>query len=93
MGQHSKLCRFLAPLICSIALLPDAHAVVSEVHASQIDYADWLENRGYNPERDQIVDIHNWNRLELQGSWPATEYSYYEWLEVSDYYETEEDDE
>ena len=83
----------LATVLCTVALLPDAHATVSEWHANQIDYEDWLEERGYNPEREQIIAIDNWNKRELEGSWPETEYSYYEWLEVSEYYESGEDDE
>jgi len=81
----------LVTAICAVAMLPDARAAVSELHANQVDYEDWLENRGYNPERDQIIEIENWNQRELEGSWPEREYSYYEWLEVSEYYEQEKD--
>lgn len=83
----------LTAIVCVVALLTDARGTVSEWHANQIDYADWLESYGYNPEREQIIAIDNWNRRELEGSWPETEYSYYEWLEVSEYYEAEEDEE
>jgi hypothetical protein len=93
MGQHLRLRTLLATLICSVALLPDARAVISELHSSQIDYEDWLESYGYNPEREQIIAIDNWNRRELEGSWPETEYSYYEWLEIREYYEAGEDEE
>mgnify|MGYP001764610923 CR=1 FL=1 len=80
-------------LVCIVVLLPDARAAVSEFHYNQIDYHEWLESRGFNPEREQIIAIDIWNRRELKGSWPETEYSYYEWLEVSEYYEAGEDDE
>ena len=83
----------LAALVCSVTLLADARAAVSELHYNQIDYHEWLESRGYNPEREQIIAIDNWNHRELEGSWPESEYSYYEWLEVSEYYEAEEDEE
>ena len=92
MGRNLRLPILLVTLICAAAVLPDARAVVSELQANEVDYEDWLENRGYNPERDQIIAIENWNQRELEGSWPETEYSYYEWLEVSEYYEYEEDD-
>ena len=77
-------------LICTLVLSPHAQAAVSELHDDAIDYDDWLEQRGYNPERDTIVEIGNWNRRELEGHWPETEYTYYEWLEVSEYYEGDE---
>ena len=91
MGQHSRLRTFYATLICSVALLPDARAAISEFHSNQVDFEDWLESYGYNPEREEIIAIDNWNRREIEGSWPETEYSYYDWLEVSEYYEAEED--
>lgn len=93
MGQHPRVHSLLAAIVCIVALLPDARAAISELHASQVDFEDWLESYGYNPEREQIIAIDNWNRRELEGSWPETEYSYYEWLEVSEYYEAEEDEE
>jgi len=78
-------------LLCLLALLRDARAAVSETHDNLVDYDDWQEQRGYNPERDLIVEIGNWNRREIEGYWPETEYSFYEWLEVSDYYVDEDD--
>jgi len=93
MGQHLRLRTLLATLIYSVALLPPARAAVSEFHYKQIDAHEWLESYGYNYEREQIIAIDNWNRRELEGSWPETEYSYYEWLEVSEYYEAGEDEE
>jgi hypothetical protein len=93
MRQHSRVRTLLATMVCTVALLPGARAAVSEFHYDQIDYHEWLESRGYNSEREEIIAIDNWNRRELEGSWPETEYSYYEWLEVSEYYEAEEDDE
>ena len=93
MGRYPRLSTLLATVLCAAAVLSDARAGISEWHANQVDYEDWLEGRGYNPEREQIIAIDNWNKRELEGSWPETEYSYYEWLEVSEYYEFGEDDE
>lgn len=66
-----------------------ANAAVSIEHYDQLDYDDWQEQRGYNPELDLIVEIGDWNRRELEGHWPEVDYSYYEWDEDW-YYEDEE---
>jgi hypothetical protein len=86
----SKWPALAAILICAMGLASPARAAVSEAHDDALDYYDWLEQRGYNPERDTIVEIGNWNRRELEGHWPETEFTYYEWLEVSEYYEGDE---
>ena len=75
--------------ILSLLLSVSASAAVSIEHDNQIDYYDWQEQRGYNPERDEILDIGDWNLRELEDHWPEVDYSYYEW-DDDWYYEGEE---
>jgi hypothetical protein len=80
---------FFLGLGISLALIAlAAPAAVSIEHDDQLDWYDWQEQRGYNPERDEILDIGEWNRRELERHWPEVDYSYYEWDEDW-YYEDE----
>lgn len=66
-------------ILLSLLLGGAAHAEVSIEHYDQLDYYDWQEQRGYNFERDVILEIGEWNRRELEGHWPEVDYGYYEW--------------
>ena len=85
-NSHKPYIAFIA--LCLLGLT-SAQAGLSFEHYEQIDYYDWEEQRGYNPERDEILDIGDWNRRELEGHWPEIDYSYYEW-DGDWYYEDEE---
>jgi len=81
---------FFLGLGISLALIGmAAPAAVSIEHYDQLDWYEWQEQRGYNPDRDEILDIGDWNRRELEGHWPEVDYSYYEW-DDDWYYEDEE---
>jgi hypothetical protein len=71
--------RAISAVALFFALLLVANAAVSIEHYDQIDYYDWQEQRGYNPERDLIMEIGEWNRRELEGHWPEVDYTYWEW--------------
>ena len=85
-NSHTRHIAFVALWLLG---LTSAQAGLSFEHYDQIDYYDWEEQRGYNPERDEILDIGDWNRRELEGHWPEIDYSYYEW-DGDWYYEDEE---
>ena len=70
-----------AILLISIFFAVTASAGVSIEHDDQLDWYDWQEQRGYNPERDLILEIGEWNRRELEGHWPEVDYTYWEWDE------------
>lgn len=76
-------------VLLGLLLATTGNAAVSIEHYDQIDYYDWQEQRGYNPERDEILDIGEWNRRELERHWPEVDYSYHEW-DDDWYYEDEE---
>ena len=84
---------FFLGLVTGIAYLlfatPAAQAGLSAEHYERLDWYDWQEQRGYNAERDEIMDIGDWNRREIEGKWPEVDYSYYEW-DDDWYYEDEE---
>jgi hypothetical protein len=84
MMRLIKLTTLLVALIFSVS----ANAAVSIEHYDQLDWYDWQEQRGYNPDRDQILDIGDWNQREIEGHWPEIDYTYYEWDE--DWYYPEE---
>ena len=66
-------------LLISIFFAVTASAAVSIEHYDQLDWYDWQEQRGYNPERDTILEIGEWNIRELEGHWPEVDYTYWEW--------------
>jgi hypothetical protein len=73
-------------ILLQFVTLPSALAAISLEHYFALDYSDWQEQRGYNPERDEIIEIGEWNRQELEGHWPETDYDYHEW-DADWYYE------
>ena len=75
------LAGLLMATACNAAARPDWETGV-------IDYYDWEEQRGYNPERDRILEMGTWNRRELEGHWPESDYAYDEWED--DGYDEEE---
>jgi hypothetical protein len=77
MMRSIKLATLLAALLFSVS----ANAAVSIEHYDQLDWYDWQEQRGYNPERDTILEIGEWNIRELEGHWPEVDYTYWEWDE------------
>lgn len=76
-------------LVTGLLLSSSVSAGLSIEHYDRLDWYDWQEQRGYNPDRDEIMDIGDWNRAELEGHWPEIDYSYWEWDEDW-YYEDEE---
>ena len=76
MSPFRKLITLIAGLViastCSAVARPDWDNGL-------IDADDWLEQHSYDPELDAIIGIGVWNRRELEGHWPETEYSYWEW--------------
>jgi hypothetical protein len=86
VSKRTHMFRVIGSLIILLQFvtLPSALAAISLEHYELLDYYDWQEQRGYNPERDEIIEIGEWNRQELEGHWPETDYDYHEW--DSDWY-------
>jgi hypothetical protein len=90
--SHRMMCAIkLKMILAGLLLAFTTNAAVSIEHYDQLDYYDWQEQRGYNLERDLILEIGEWNRRELEGHWPEVDYTYWEW-DDDWYYEDEEEE-
>ena len=65
-----------------LTLLPNtSYAAISIEHYELIDYYDYIEHRGYNELRDEIIESGELESWWMEGELPYLDDGYWEWDE------------
>ena len=63
-----------------LTLLPNtSYAAISVEHYELIDYYDYIEHRGYNELRDEIIESGELESWWMEGELPYLDDGYWDW--------------